>query len=218
MRVKLKYPNVDTFLQKYGPNISRGGVFIVTKTPKPVGTPIRFDFLLMHDGVEQSVLRGEGVVEFVKEHDADAPARQHGMGVHFTKLLDDGEALVERALRMRSGAPEPPQSPELPSGVRELTGEFEMITGPVPKAEAEVPPREAPPHEPSMAGDALDALVAELGISAQRLDAVLRRRWNDRTSPDELLTPDKREAASIAEAKARIDELLSPRRRRDDLE
>jgi molecular chaperone DnaK len=238
MRVKLKYPNVDTFLQKYGPNISKGGVFIVTKTPKPVGTPIRFDFLLMHDGVEESVLRGEGTVEFVKEHDPDAPGRAHGMGVHFTRLFGDGEALVERALRMRSGAPEPPPTPGLPNGVRELTGEFELITGPVPRMEPEAEPAATPPRieptaplevgepeprhvEPSTVeaapgSDALDALAAEVGITPERVQAVLRRRWNDRTDADELLKRAAPSPTSIAEARAQLDVLLTPRRRKDD--
>ena len=213
MRVKLRYPNVDTFLQKYGPNISRGGVFIVTKTPRPVGTPIRFDFLLMHDGVEESVLRGEGTVEFVKEHDPDAPGRHHGMGVHFTRLFDDGQALVERALRMRGGAPEPPPAPGLPKGVRELTGEFEMITGPVTRVE---PSTEPSPKSSAPGDDPLDTLIVESGLSPARVEAVLRRRWDDRTSPDELLAPAAPSETSAAEASARIDELLARANRRND--
>ena len=32
MRIKLKYPDVDTFIHKYSANISRGGIFVSTTT------------------------------------------------------------------------------------------------------------------------------------------------------------------------------------------
>ena len=108
MRVKLRYPDVDTFLLKYGPNLSRGGAFIGTKTPKPVGTVIRFDFVLVHEDTETSVLRGEGVVHFVREPEAGTTARTAGMGIKFTRLYDDGQALVDRALILR----QPPAGPD----------------------------------------------------------------------------------------------------------
>jgi len=99
MRIKLKYPDVDTFIQKYAVNISRGGIFIATKQPKPVGTGLKFEFQLSDGG---AVIRGEGVVQWTREYDPAQPAKAHGMGVRFTKLDDASQAIVERALAFRA--------------------------------------------------------------------------------------------------------------------
>lgn len=198
MRVKLRYPDVDTFLVKYGPNLSRGGVFIGTRTPKAVGTPIRFDFVLVHDDVELSVLRGEGVVHFVREPDANAPGRTPGMGLRFTKLYDEGQAVVDRALKLRSGT-EPEGTAPAPAGLREITGEVELVTGPQRALES--------------AYD-LEALIVESGVSPDRVEATLQRRRKTDVGEEALraLLDRKPESMpSTAEAIAGLDALLKKR-------
>ena len=74
MRIKLKYPDIDTFIQKYAVNISRGGIFIATKPPKPVGTYVRFEFLLSDEG-GTSIIRGEGQVQWTKDYDPATPGK-----------------------------------------------------------------------------------------------------------------------------------------------
>jgi molecular chaperone DnaK len=37
--VRLAYGSVEEFAQRFAVNLSRGGVFIRTREPKPVGTP-----------------------------------------------------------------------------------------------------------------------------------------------------------------------------------
>ncbi len=112
MRIKLKYPDVDTFIQKYAVNISRGGIFIATKQPKPVGTFVRFEFLLS-DASTSSIIRGEGQVQWTKEYDPAHPLKAHGMGVKFSRLDADSQAVIDRALKWRAehgtnpGAPLP---------------------------------------------------------------------------------------------------------------
>jgi uncharacterized protein (TIGR02266 family) len=112
MRIKLKYPDVETFIQKYAVNISRGGIFIATKNPKPVGTFVKFEFLLS-DATTSSIIRGEGQVQWTKEFDPATPNKAHGMGVKFSRLDADSQAVVDRALRWRAdhgtnpGAPVP---------------------------------------------------------------------------------------------------------------
>ena len=112
MRIKLKYPDVETFIQKYAVNISRGGIFIATKHPKPVGTFVKFEFLLSDAGTS-SIIRGEGQVQWTKEYDAAHPMKAHGMGVKFSRLDADSQAVIDRALRWRAehgtnpGAPVP---------------------------------------------------------------------------------------------------------------
>ncbi|HEX4461568.1 MAG TPA: TIGR02266 family protein [Polyangia bacterium] len=101
MRIKLKYPDIDTFIQKYAVNISRGGIFIATKSPKPVGTYVRFEFLLS-DASGTSIIRGEGQVQWTKDYDPATPGKPHGMGVKFMRLDADSQTVVDRALRWRA--------------------------------------------------------------------------------------------------------------------
>jgi molecular chaperone DnaK len=100
MRIKLKYPDLETFIQKYAVNISRGGIFIATKQPKPVGTMLRFEFLLATG--DQSIIRGEGQVQWTREFDPAQPTKAHGMGVRFTRLDSESQAVIDRALAFRA--------------------------------------------------------------------------------------------------------------------
>jgi len=102
MRIKLKYPDVETFIQKYAVNISRGGIFIATKQPKPTGTVVRFEFLL-GNAEQTSLIRGEGVVQWTREYDPSTPTKAHGMGVKFTRLDAESQMIVDRALQFRAG-------------------------------------------------------------------------------------------------------------------
>ena len=55
LRIKLRYTNVDTFISKFAVNISRGGMFISSRAPKPTGTVVKFEL--------------REVVEFQEEYD-----------------------------------------------------------------------------------------------------------------------------------------------------
>jgi uncharacterized protein (TIGR02266 family) len=101
MRIKLKYPDLETFIQKYAVNISRGGIFIATRAPKPVGTVVRFEFLL-GNAEATSLIRGEGVVQWTREYDPATPTKAHGMGVKFTRLDAESQSVVDRALHYRA--------------------------------------------------------------------------------------------------------------------
>src|SRR5438132_635447 len=150
MRIKLKYPDVETFIQKYSVNISRGGIFIATRTPKPVGTMVRFEFQI---ATAMPVIRGEGQVIWVKDFDPEQPKRVHGMGVRFTRLDSESRALVDLA---RAGPPE--ITARAPS----------QTSGGTPRTEA--PPPEVTPLQPAPFGDAPPAMseaVAELWQSSQ---------------------------------------------------
>ena len=101
LRIRLKYPDEATFVQKYGTNISRGGVFIATRTPKPVGTTVRFEFQLA-DG--DPIIRGEGQVAWVKPYDEQQPEKVHGMGVRFSGLDGPSRQVIERVLAWKEQA------------------------------------------------------------------------------------------------------------------
>jgi hypothetical protein len=162
LRIKLKYPDVEAFLHRYGPNITKTSVFIGTKSVKPVGTTVRFEFVLVNPSGEQPVFRGEGTVEMVREADAVAPGKPQGMSVKFERLFGDGAELVERAIKLRPrgqrGTIPPPPPPPVPTqretSSEELTsprdissGEFAgLAAAPTP---APPPPELEPPEVPS---------------------------------------------------------------------
>jgi uncharacterized protein (TIGR02266 family) len=203
MRIKLKYPDLDTFIQKYAANISRGGIFIATKSPKAVGTHIRFEFLLA-DSNGTSVIRGEGQVQWIREYDPATPAKAHGMGLKFTLLDADSQAIIDRALAWRA------QQSERRSDSAEIATTT-PVTGPdtapialaEPSAPAEKPPVseaaptvrapeaaapkpakaksrpktpvvEAPAAKPGTSEADLEALASSWGISNERLAKTLR--------------------------------------------
>jgi len=83
LRIKFKSASLDEFINRYGVDVSPGGIFIRTKQPVDVGTTLQFDFTLA-DG--SPLLAGLGTVAWVRESD---PARSNnvpGMGLRFDKL------------------------------------------------------------------------------------------------------------------------------------
>ncbi|MCB9557224.1 MAG: TIGR02266 family protein [Deltaproteobacteria bacterium] len=101
LRIRLKYPDIDTFVRKYAPNVSRGGMFIQSRRPQPVGTEINFE-LLLRDGSE--LLRGWGRVVWVKAYDELAPDEPHGMGVRFAELDGNSAQIIEQIIAFKEGA------------------------------------------------------------------------------------------------------------------
>jgi len=95
LKIKFKSSNLDQFIERYSVDVSRGGIFIRTKEPLPVGTQLRFEFQLQD---ASSLIAGDGTVVWIREHD---PARQGvapGMGVRFDKLAVDSQKVLDRIL------------------------------------------------------------------------------------------------------------------------
>ncbi len=109
--VRLAYATIDDFRLRFAPNLSRGGVFVQTRAPKPVGTAVAFELRL---STGEKVIRGEGLVRWVEAEDPGAtPPRLPGMGIQFTKLDAASRLLVEaiatgREAREAGGAATPP--------------------------------------------------------------------------------------------------------------
>jgi molecular chaperone DnaK len=99
LAVRLSYGTIDELVERFAVNISRGGVFIRTRDPKPVGTPLHLELRLAGG---EAAIRGEGVVRWIQAEDPAAhPRRAPGMGVQFTKLDDASRALVERMVELK---------------------------------------------------------------------------------------------------------------------
>jgi len=87
--INKEFESFDAFIHEYVTNISRSGVFIRSKDPLPVGTPVNLQFTVIMDDIES--IEGAGEVVRVE---SDPP----GMGVVFTKLTSYSQELIERLL------------------------------------------------------------------------------------------------------------------------
>ncbi len=113
LRIRLPFANEDEFVEKYGANVGRGGIFIATKGAKPAGTPLTFE-LVLTDGAR--LMRGEGLVHDVALEETTGRA---GMTVRFTRIDARTRALIDRIVSTREGtaraeAPPPPSAPAEP--------------------------------------------------------------------------------------------------------
>jgi type IV pilus assembly protein PilZ len=106
IELKVEYKRVNTFFADYTKNISRGGTFIGTERPLPVGT--EFVFALGIPNLDEPLrLRGK-VIWIVMPEDASR-ANPPGMGIEFQYRSEEErlatEAAVERLLTSEFGEP-----------------------------------------------------------------------------------------------------------------
>jgi Tfp pilus assembly protein PilZ len=99
VRLHLKCPDAEDFVERFAPNVTRGGIFLPTHDARAVGATIRFEIALLDDTV---VFAGDGVVTW---------AKPKGMGVKFTTLDPATEPILERLLSRRAAAAAAPESP-----------------------------------------------------------------------------------------------------------
>lgn len=104
IELKVEYRRLNTFLADYTKNISRGGTFIGTERPLPIGTEFVFA-LVVPSLAEPLRLRGR-VMWTVLPEDASR-ANPAGMGIEFLYQDDaerhEKEAAVERLLTRELG-------------------------------------------------------------------------------------------------------------------
>ncbi|HUT79130.1 MAG TPA: TIGR02266 family protein, partial [Polyangia bacterium] len=169
IRAKLKFPNVETFIERYSPNVSRAGIFVKTSDPRPLGTPIRFEFQIS-DGTP--VMRGLGEVAWIRETDeGDRPA---GMGIRFLKLDARSQEHLDRVVawkqqrRMVSRYSEMPPPPPPGEPVDE---EAEEAATPAPVVARAPSAAVAPPAAKLRPGGRPRKAAADIDLSA--IDSML---------------------------------------------
>ena len=101
VRIRLRFASFDAFIDKFAPNVTRGGVFIASRTPLPIGATFAFEIQLAGGEV---ALAGDGKVTWVKAFDPAAPQKPHGMGVQFLRLDNPSRELLNKILA-RKAAP-----------------------------------------------------------------------------------------------------------------
>jgi uncharacterized protein (TIGR02266 family) len=192
VRLRLKYVEIDTFVDRFAPNVTRGGIFLASREPRPVGTEVRFEVQLMNG---PPVLSGEGRVTWVKAFNPAEPQRAHGMGVQFTTIDPACRPVLDRLLRKREEA---------------------QRRGPAP---APPPPRE-PAASPARLTDTRTAStigVVELGFEDIEDTALRRileraRALSARTEDvEELRKPEPEEPATVAQALGELSRYINRR-------
>ena len=133
VRIYLRYPDVDAFVLRFAPNVTRGGVFLASRKPRPVGEVVRFEISLAQG---PPLLWGTGRVTWVREFNPAEPHRAHGMGVQFTFVDPECRSLLDRLLAAKSAARPTPVSgvpiivPRQPSGASAAVRESAASPGP----------------------------------------------------------------------------------------
>ncbi|HEY2728819.1 MAG TPA: TIGR02266 family protein [Polyangia bacterium] len=128
LRIKFRSATLDQFIERYAVDVSRGGIFIRTREPLPVGTQLRFDFQLQDAA---PLLAGEGTIVWIRENDPTRAGVTPGMGVRFDKLTPASQPVLEKILadkarREQAGAPAKP-GPAGGMAVRQPSSTFSAL-------------------------------------------------------------------------------------------
>jgi molecular chaperone DnaK len=162
IRIRLPYATEDEFIEKYGTNVARGGMFVATRAIKPEGTALAFELILA--GGER-LLRGEGVV--VKAQ-IDPGGTRSGMTVQFVKLDGPSKALVDRVVSRRS----PNESPTAPPSVEPVLAPEAVPAPAIPAGPSEPRRRRSLPEIPAVqipaTAEPPPVLGIDFGVSACR--------------------------------------------------
>jgi hypothetical protein len=97
LRVVIRSPDLETFVNKYSRFIKDDRIFIFTKSSQPAGTRVRFN-LELADG--QPLINGEGTVTRIRPDGGD-PSKPPGMELRFVPLDEPSRQLVARMLAAR---------------------------------------------------------------------------------------------------------------------
>jgi len=192
VRIRLRLASFDAFIDKIAPNVTRGGVFIASRTPLPMGSTFAFEIQLVGGEV---ALAGDGKVTWVKAFDPAAPQKPHGMGVQFLRLDNPSRELLNKMLARKAPA-----------------GASGAVRVPVAGASAA--------HRPGTNGttvhpkvDTTVDLATEFGVDEARLRRAVDRNWlkaaGEIEELEKLLKPEPIEPVSVAQAIADLPRLLS---------
>ena len=96
IELKVEYKRLNSFFADYTKNISRGGTFIKTNRPLPVGT--EFVFKLFVPQLERPLAIHGEVQWVVTEADAEVQHTEPGMGIRFVYKTGDPQLEIARSV------------------------------------------------------------------------------------------------------------------------
>src|SRR3954447_21296335 len=130
LRIKFRSESLQQFIERYGVDVSRGGVFIRTREPLPVGTRLKLDFQLVDTA---PLFQGDGTVVWIREHDASRAGVTPGMGVRFDRLTPESQTtldtILEEKIRLQQSGVAPGSIAKAGAGiaVRRPSGAFATL-------------------------------------------------------------------------------------------
>ena len=205
VRVRLRYAAFETFIEKFAPNVTRGGLFLASREPRAVGEVFNFEVLLAGGEV---ALAGEGKVTWVREFDPAAPNKPHGMGVQFLRLDAPSRDVVNQMLARKAASAASLQAggrPSLPSGPVRTLSSNGVGSGIGSRAPIDT---------------GVD-IAAELGVDEARLRRAIERNWlgagrasSELEELEALLRRDPPEPVTTTQAIAELPRLLDAGARR----
>lgn len=113
VRIQLRYLDEATFLQRFAPNVTRGGIFLASRAPHPIGTVITFEVAILQG---PPLLSGTGKVTWVREFSPAEPHRAHGMGVQFLELSPASRQMLDKLLTHKTLPPRLTPGAAVPAG------------------------------------------------------------------------------------------------------
>jgi uncharacterized protein (TIGR02266 family) len=195
VRLQLRYPDENTFVQRFAPNVTRGGIFLASRAPFPVGSVIAFEVSLMQG---PPLLAGTGKVAWVREFNPQEPQRAHGMGVQFQTVESGSRAMVDRLVAAKS-AP-----------IRHTPMGGVPLSAPTESSDALAVSPGSGPHPAAILDGDPSAWIDDQGVRQAVIRArVLASRVDD---VEALRGRDREEPPTIEAALADLPRLLGPRR------
>ena len=204
VRIRLRFASFDAFIDKFAPNVTRGGVFIASRTPLPIGSTFAFEIQLAGGEV---ALAGDGKVTWVKAFDPAAPQKPYGMGVQFLRLDTPSRELLNKILA-RKAAPSGSGAVRAPTPAAPSSGPHRPGLNGSSGAHPQQPKQ---PKQPKI--DTNVDLALEFGVDEARMRRAVDRAWvktpGEIDELEKLLQPEPIEPVSVAQALAELPRLLS---------
>ena len=213
LRIRLPYSAESEFVARYGSNVSRGGIFIATRSLKSEGTPLAFE-LLLKTGVV--LLRGEAVVAKTQ---VDSGGGRSGMTLRFVRLDGPSRAVVERVLAERgAGHGRGPLGPSVVQrpGRSELSKRIDAALAAEertsPEGDSGASPESSPEARRERTIDATDGLSEDAGrsqahasdVESGEAGASTRDAAEESTAEEQGALAAEEQAAFAADAQAAV--------------
>src|SRR5262245_51447349 len=116
LKIKFKSVSIEDFIERYSVDVSRGGIFIRTKKPLDVGTPLKFEFQLQ-DGT--TIMNGDGTVAWARGEEVARPSAAPGMGVRFDRVAGSSLLVLDRILHDKERRGERAEESRFEAGLRD---------------------------------------------------------------------------------------------------
>jgi hypothetical protein len=128
--MRLGFDTAEAFELGYRRFVTAQGIFLASRTPRPVGSSLRFE-LQTRDGTIR-LLVAEGRVVGVRPADPEFPRRVPGMHVRFTRLTEESRLRVYRMSHAVGATAGPRATQPSMSAVSDAVPDADLATGGAP--------------------------------------------------------------------------------------